>query len=56
MMMLWGVGDAYHVDSLADYAPVIDILTGKAVSHGITEIAQNVVFYVTFNAIGDLSQ
>ena len=51
--MHWGVGDLYHVDPYAAYAPVIDILVGKAVIHGITEIAQHFVFDLTCDIIGD---
>ena len=52
-MMHWGVGDSYHVDSWAAYAPVIDILVGEAVIHGITEMAQHFVFNPTCDVIDE---
>ena len=51
--MHWGVGVSHHVDLWAAYAPVIDILVGKTVIHGITEMAQHFVFNLTYDIIGE---
>ena len=51
-MMHWGVGDSHHIDSWATYAPVIDIFVGKAVIHGITEMARHFAFDRTCDVIG----
>ena len=54
--MHWGVGDSHNVGSWAlrsAYAPVIDILVGKAVIRGITEMAQHFVFDLTCDVIGE---
>ena len=47
-------GDFHHVDLLAAYAPVIDILVGKAIVRRITEIAQGFVFYLTPSVGGEV--
>ena len=55
-MTHFSVGDSYHVDSWAAYAPITDVLVGKAVIQVITEIPQHFVFDLIcgFDVIGDL--
>ena len=52
-MMHCDVGDSHHVKSWAVYVSVIDILVGEAVIHRITKMAQDFVFDLTCDVIGE---